>query len=182
MASKDEQQTIGRYADWLNGVLNRTITDSRLSILTAEGEDTYQLTRLQNRVRSPLELRPSGWLLFRQTVRVGEKDTIIVVAASYQYYLDVPDLWLFRYDHELELSETKPRTHLHVNGTSHQGGDLKAIHFPTGGISAERVIAHLIMEHGIKAKCGQRKALKILSDSHARFVGRRTDTTDASLL
>ena len=54
-----------------------------------------------------------------------------------------------------------------------KGVSLRHIHFPTGRISVEQLLAHLILEHGIEPL--SRNAMAMLAESHRGFTSRRTD-------
>lgn len=59
------------FADHLNSVLNRTVTDSRLSLIPLPRDaDAFMLTRLVDRTAAPLELHGSSLRLFIRHVIV----------------------------------------------------------------------------------------------------------------
>ena len=80
--------------------------------------------------------------------------------------------WVFRYDYSLNPEENVPYAHLHLNA-DRDGKQLQRIHFPTGRISIEQIIAHLIIEHGVQPK--KPDWLEFLTKSHLSFVKLRTD-------
>ena len=158
------------FVDYLNEVLNQTVTTSRLSVI--RGNPPYfVVARLQDKRIRPLELAPKGWLHFRLIAMVRPDKRIIVEDAVLSYSLSFnPDdeKWVFRYDYRLNPQDDYPCAHLHLNA-----GELKELHFPTSRVSIEQIIAHLITEHGIKPK--REDWFDLLKASHEGFVERRTD-------
>lgn len=175
MAKNQSRQIVQKYIDYLNEVLNNTITDSRLVIVGGTQELVYLVSCFQNDKIVPLKLAPQKWLYFRQLVSIQTRK-IIVRECRYHYSLssnpDDEEQWIFRYEYCLEPEDQVPHAHLHLNAIR-GGQNLKHIHFPTGRVSIEQVIAHLIIEHGVKPK-GQ-NWFTILADSHQGFTKRRTD-------
>jgi hypothetical protein len=158
------------FVDYLNEVLNKTVTTSRLTVITYNPPQ-FVVARLQGRAIRPLELTPRGWLHFRLIATVRPDGKIIVEAAILSYSLSPnPDdeKWIFRYDYRLNPQDNYPCAHLHINA-----GSLKEVHFPTSRVSIEQIVAHLITEHGVEPRCTNWLAL--LKVSHEDFVARRTD-------
>jgi len=85
---------------------------------------------------------------------------------------DNEEEWIFRYEYCLKPERGVPSAHLHFNGT-HNDKPMRQIHFPTGRISIEQIIAHLIIEHGIIPKIPT--WFDLLAESHKGFIKRRTD-------
>ena len=170
MPRKTKYQILRDYVDYLNDVFNQIITDSRLVILNQK-----YITCFQNKFPRPLKLKPRGFLHFHQlvSVRYGK---VIVEDCGYRFSLssnpDDEQQWVFRYEYSLNPEENVPHAHLHLNA-DRSGEQLQHIHFPTGRVSIEQVIAHLIIEHGIKSK--RDDWLEYLAKSHAGFTKQRTD-------
>lgn len=80
--------------------------------------------------------------------------------------------WVMRYEYDRVPQAHKPQSHLHVNA-ERGGQSLRHIHFPTGRISVEQLIAHLVLEHGIHSV--HEDTLGFLAASHKGFRERRTD-------
>ena len=106
----------------------------------------------------------------------------IVEYSRYIYSLsrdpDEEDKWAFRYEYHMNPRDNVPHAHLHVNADWHcnslNTNSLKKIHFPTERISIEKIIAHLIIEYGIKSK--RKDWFEFLKDSHIKFATQlRTD-------
>ena len=113
---------------------------------------------------------------FRQIVRV-ESGKVVVDECRYIYSLsDNPDdeaKWLFRYDYSITPDKMVPYAHIHLNATSSAREDLRKIHFPTGRLSIEQILAHLICERGTSPK--NENWFEILAESHKGFLKRRQD-------
>lgn len=167
--SKD-RKILQAFVDYLNEVLNQTVTASRLSVIRTNSP-YFVVTRLQDKIIRPLELAPKGWLHFLLMAMVRPDNRIIVEEAVWRYSLSpIPDeeQWIFRYDYRLNPQDNYPCAHLHINA-----GHLKEYHFPTARVSIEQIVAHLITEHGIKPRC--ENWFDLLKASHEGFVERRTD-------
>lgn len=167
---------IQRYVDYLNRLFNSTVSQSRLVFLELERHSEHRLiARYQNQQILPLELSPRGFLHFRQLVRrarnhIEVSEARYVLSAS----LDPDDesAWIIRYEYDRVPQPPKPQAHLHVN--AERGGEsIKHIHFPTGRISIEQLIAHLVTEQGIES--AHPNTLEFLAASHRGFLQRRTD-------
>jgi len=80
-----------RFADHLNGVLNRTVSDSRLVVAPIPGEpDTFKLTRVVEEDDVPLELDGTTARLFVQQVVVVEDDQ-----CRTESYLEISPTFLY---------------------------------------------------------------------------------------
>ena len=165
-------EKLQEYADYLNGVFNKTITDSRL-VVWQRNSHLY-ITRRQKGF-PPLELKPKGYLHFWQRAIVQPDQKVKVEECRYIYSLsDNPydeQQWIFRYEYSLNPDKHVPYAHIHLNACR---GDIPLghIHFPTGRISVEQIIAHLIIEHRVKSKRGW---FKLLANSHKGWMKKRTD-------
>lgn len=179
-------QIIQDYIDYLNSVFNSTVSDSRLTSLKSASANFRVIARYQSGSRLPLELKPSGFLFFDQLVQTVEKvrteeQQLGVEVSSYVYIFSWSEdrgdeeAWIFRYEYEREPAETiRPHAHLHVNA-QRQDINVRDIHFPTGRISIEQLIAHLVLEYGIESKLSIDDTINFLRQSHKGFVERRTD-------
>ncbi|OGO07608.1 MAG: hypothetical protein A2Y61_00015 [Chloroflexi bacterium RBG_13_60_13] len=170
---------VQRYVDYLNRLFNSTISQSRLVFLERAGE-LRLITRYQAAQIFPLELRPEGYLHLLQLVR-RVRNHVEVQEARYVFSeSDNPDdetAWIWRYDYERQPQPGKPQSHFHINAERH-GMSLKHVHFPTGRISIEQIIAHLVTEYNVTSD--HPNTFDFLRESHRGFLARRTDIqTDA---
>lgn len=159
------------YVNYLNGIFNQTITDSRLVVL----KGTRLIICCYKDGFLPLKLTPQGFLHFRQLARV-QSNIVIIDDFRYIYSTssdpDDEEQWVFRYEYSLHPEQNVPHAHVHVNA-SKGNHSLRKIHFPTGRVSIEQIIAHLILEHGVESKVSD--WFKLLKNSHRGFMERRKD-------
>ena len=176
MPAKAYDPVLQAYVDDLNRLINSTISHDRLVLLELQGgSDVRQIVRFQDGRRLPIRLAPRGFLHFRQLVRRTGADVQTIEALHILSESANPDdeaEWILRYEYDRTPQPGKPQAHLHVNA-ERKGVPLKHIHFPTGRISVEQLIAHLIMEHGVSASSAD--ALSLLAESHRGFQARRSD-------
>lgn len=171
------RSTAQAFVDHLNVVLNRTITDARLSLLAAPGdESTFEISRFVGDVRAPLELLGSSLRLF-------VRHTVVVVGGhcrteSYGYRLQSSAearSWLLRWEYFRDLPRRDyayPLAHLHVAGAFADGEPIDALHIPTGRVPLESVVWHAIAEWGVTPRSNDWRGL--LVESVAGFQERRT--------
>lgn len=175
MPTSDEREKLQQYVDYLNEICNGLFTDSRLTVLEGSQPNYHLITRYQDGQIKPLELKPRSWLHFLQTVSIQE-DKIIVQDYVYRYSLsfnpDDEDQWIFRYEYRLEPRDKYPHSHLHLNADMGRES-LKHIHFPTGRVSIEQIIAFLITEYEVQPK--KTDWFDRLFASHREFQRLRTD-------
>jgi hypothetical protein len=139
------RSTAQAFVDHLNAVLNRTVTDSRLSLIPLpHDEAAFDITRLVGGARAPLELRGSSLRLFvRQTIVVVDGHCR---TESYSYRLQsdaFASSWLLRW----EYFRSRPRpdypyplAHVHVNAVFEGGEEVDHLHLPTDRVPIELVI------------------------------------------
>lgn len=169
-------EPLKEYASYLNSIFNQTVTDSRVTVFQNKNNSVLYITRHQNLVVLPLELKPHRYLHFMQRATVQPDDKIRIEECRYAYSLsDDPDnekSWVCRYEFSLAPNKFRyPHAHIHVNAKEH---DIKHIHFPTGRISIEQLLAHLIIEHHVEPR--DINWFKLLAESHKEFIKKRTDT------
>ncbi|MHB1538689.1 MAG: hypothetical protein ACYCUM_13655 [Solirubrobacteraceae bacterium] len=146
------------FADHLNGVLNSTVTDARLSLLESAGEARrFTLGCLDG--ASPVAFKLHGStarLLVLQDLRVvGEHCETL----GYQYRFSrgaAKASWLLRWEYLRQPPDSAypyPLAHVHVNGTLASGSTaLAGLHVPTSRLPLELVLWHLIVEWGVMAR------------------------------
>jgi hypothetical protein len=165
------------FADHLNGVLNRTISDSRLSLINVAGDsNAFELTRLVDGASAPLELHGiDGRLFVRQMIVVTEGHCR---TESYAYRLQAGESigsWLLRWEYLREPPRPDyvyPRAHVHVNALFPDGSSSARLHIPSRRVPLELVLWHLISDWGVQPKSSDWEAL--LEASVEGFDSRRT--------
>lgn len=166
------------FVDHLNSVLNRTVTDSRLSLIPdPRDEAVFQITRLVDNASAPLELRtnPGLYLFVRQVIEVVDGHCR---TESYGYRLqstEATESWLVRWEYLRE----RPRAdypyalaHVHVNARFSDDVELSRLHIPTRRVPLELVIWHAIAEWGVESRTAEWQHL--LAASIEGFDDRRT--------
>ena len=165
------------FVDHLNSVVNGTVSHARLSVIPIpDDEDAFEVTRLVDSARAPLDLHGTQLQLFvRQTiVVVGEH----CQTESYSYRLQAEEsakTWLIRWEYFRDpprLDYAYPLAHVHVNGTLLDGQPVGRFHVPTRRIPLELVVWHLIAEWGIDPRT--QDWLQLLQTSIRGFDERRT--------
>jgi hypothetical protein len=164
------------FADHLNSVLNRTVTDSRLSLIPLPySTSAFELTRLVGEASAPLELDGTAARLFvRQIIEVidGHCRT-----ESYSYRLQADEAvgsWLVRWEYHRERPRhdySYPLAHVHVNATFDDGIPAGRLHIPTRRVPLELVIWHLIAEWDVRPRLDEWQPL--LGESIEGFDERR---------
>jgi hypothetical protein len=165
------------FADHLNGVLNRTISDSRLSLIPDPRDaNAFELTRLVDGASAPLELHGTSARLFvRQIIVVAEGHC---KTESYAYRFQVDESiasWLIRWEYLREaprVDYSYPRAHIHVNATFADGMSAGGLHIPSRRVPLELVARHLIAEWGVQPKHDDWQT--VLEESVQGFDERRT--------
>ena len=161
------------FVDRLNRVLNRTVSDSRLSLIPRPGPARFLIARLENGQPVPLELFGSSYRLYVE--HVVEVDDDGLHTDSYTYTLQWSEdraSSLIRWEHSRERPPgyRYVLSHVHVNGRFTAGCvamPLPKLHIPTSRIPLELVLWHLIVEWGVKPKDPDWQ--KVLQDSLAKF-------------
>lgn len=159
-------------ADHLNGALNRTVTDSRLSVEPIVGyPGGFELTRVLDGDDVPLELDGTTARLYVQQIVVVEDDRCRTESYSYRLQEDVsPKSWMIRWEYRRDPPRADypyARGHVHLNGTLFNGKPAGHLHVPAPKMPLELIIRHLITEWDVKPRTDNWEA--ILEDSAAGF-------------
>ena len=156
MPSRSPRSVAQGLADHLNGVLNSTVTDARLSLLGSAGDARrFTLGCLEGASPVAFKLRGStARLLVLQDLRVvGEHCETL----GYQYRISHgPEKasWMLRWEYlrqPLDGGYPYPLAHVHVNGTLGSTA-LAGLHIPTARLPLEFVLWHLIVEWSVTPK------------------------------
>ena len=86
--------------------------------------------------------------------------------------------WVLRYEFSLTPLPGQPHAHLHVNAVhKHTGAPMDRLHLPSGLVTIEQFLAHLLLEHGVEpVDGGGAAAVESLAESHRRFPAARHAT------
>ena len=165
------------FADHLNSLLNRTVSDARLSLI-GDPSHPARFTRACLRGTTPTSFALHGSnvrLLVVQTLEVEQCRTV-----TYQYRLSLGEdkpSWLIRWEyfrHRPTTAYLYPLLRVHVNAQLLSGGAvavLPKLHIPTRRVPLELVLWHAIAEWGVQPRGDDWQAL--LEDSIDEFERRR---------
>jgi hypothetical protein len=160
----------------LNGVLNRTVSDSRLTVAEIPGlSGAFQLVRLVGGDDAALELHGTPACLFVQQVVFIEDEQCRTESYVYSLQADASrGSWRIRWEYRREspADYAYPRAHVHINGTFPDGTPIGALHIPTRRVSLEHVVRHLITDWGVKPRSDDWEA--ILEESAEPVCARRS--------
>lgn len=152
------------FADALNVVLNRTVSDARLSVRRIIGSPgIFQLTRTVDGDDAPLELRGSELRLFVEYVVVVEGEDLGIDSYSYRLQRDVSSRsWLVRWEYRREprtVDYAYPRAHVHVNGTLPDRRPVDRTHIATRKMPLELIVRNLITDWGVRPRTDDWEAI-----------------------
>ena len=176
-APPDPRRAAQGFVDHLNSVINRTVSDARLSLIPLPDDPAaFEITRLVEREAVPFDLLGSSLRLF-------VSQTLVVVnghcqTESHAYRLQEDDSrqsWLIRWEYLREPPRTDypyPAAHAHVNGEWERSEALDRLHIPTRRVPLELLLWHLIAEWGVTPRSDDWQA--ILRESIEGFDERRT--------
>jgi len=186
------------FADGLSSLLTRTITYQPL-VCSFVGGLNVALVQFRPDPDVPeqryVELENGCWVSVLQRVvpNPEDPDRVRTAAYSYSYSLgpDHDEEWLVRYDYVPERAAQEPEhpypaSHVHVNASNgsydefmralSEDRPLSQVHFPTGRISLEDFVEHLLIEFRVPILYGRsvREALEILEEGREEFRKKRT--------
>ncbi|MGA9284867.1 MAG: hypothetical protein WBV85_05440 [Solirubrobacteraceae bacterium] len=133
------------------------MSDSRLSVAAIAGyPDVFELTRVVNEDKAPLELDGVSLCLFVKHVVAIEDGRCRTDSYSYRLQPDgSTKSWLIRWEYVRDPPQgdyAYPRAHAHVNATYADGTSVGHLHIPTGLVSLELVLRHLITDWNVKPR------------------------------
>lgn len=164
-------------------MLNRTVSDARLSLLPRPYSATrYLIACVQEARVVPFDLHGSTLLLYVEHEVDIADDKAHTAAYRYVLQADVThESWLARWEYLRERPSGYPYAlgHVHVRADFAQplragpaDKALSRMHLPTARVALELVLRHVIAEWGVQAKTDAWS--QILDDSLAGFEARRT--------
>jgi hypothetical protein len=160
------------FARHLNRALNRTVSDSHLSVSPIAGDgERFQLERLVEQEDAPLQLRGITACLSVRLAVVVVDGRCRTVSYAYRFQADESrKSWLRRWEYRREPPDADyPYSlgHMHVRGTSPDGASIDREHIPTRQMPLEEIIRYLIADRGVNPKNKGWKA--ILEESDKTF-------------
>src|SRR5262249_52985853 len=152
----DPRQVVQGLVDHFNGVLNRTVSKSRLSAVPDRrvSHPRFNILRYVSGSAEPLELNKSSMLLWAEQMIDVDGDRCRTVTYHYRLQLgEDPKSTLIRWEFLREKPKADydyPLAHVHVEATLGDGRHGKDIHIPTRRVALELVLWHLISDWGIE--------------------------------
>ncbi|HVC33571.1 MAG TPA: hypothetical protein VNL16_08690 [Chloroflexota bacterium] len=178
----------GAFRDTLNRTINKTVSRDRLTVVPHTVDPTraviVAVVQGSHQVFRAIRLGNGHYLSVRMDVHLIP-DGVSTDANSIAYRQSEEtrgDDWIFRYEYERLQAESGtypyPVAHWHVNATpaAYAGArPFPELHLPTGRLSLEDIIRHLIVEHAVPTLCPRADALAFLDEQRNTFQHRRTD-------
>jgi len=164
-------------------VVNATISQAPITFVEVEGsEPTWYVAHCETRgLVAPLPLVNGHYLWLYNLLGLRRRERYLATL-EYRYTYqatDDPDSWIFRYEYEREPGEnySYANAHIHVNGTpdAYRGAKaFPALHLPTGPrVTIEKVVRHLISEHGVDPISDQWEATCARAEAHFEETQRK---------
>lgn len=181
LVGRDPKEAFSQFRDHLAALLNKTVTDARLSLVHLYGRDRAQISFRENNeaIVAPLRNVNDLFLYIGQTLRVSQQPdkTWKLRTTEYRYRIqgtqDIKDDDCLRWEYvSREVRDNAYcRHHLHLQG-DYELGDrrrvpLADVHIPTGWVTVEEIIRFMITDLKVPSKSGDWE--KLLCDSEAQF-------------
>jgi hypothetical protein len=180
LQGRDPKEVFDEFRDYLASVLNKTVTDARLSLVHARNSDRAELSfrKSEASICAPV-LAPDLFLYIGQILRVTQQPdrSWRLRTVQYRYRIqgtDNPnDEECLRWEYVArEVRDAGHcRHHLHLQGEYTLGPrrsiGLADAHIPTGWVTIEEIIRFLITDLAVRPKEAQWEQL--LRDSEEQF-------------
>lgn len=165
LSGRDPKEAFDTFRDHLAKLLNRTVTDARLSLIHVRNADRAQITFRQGRIPIAASVFANDLFLYiGQFVRVTQQADRSWKLRTIEYRYRVQgtsglnDEDCFRWEYVAREVRDTPhcRHHLHLQGDYTLGPrrtvPLAVVHLPTGWVTIEEIIRFLITELGVRPK------------------------------
>jgi hypothetical protein len=140
-------------------VINATVSKAPIAYVEVSDSPEFDgfVARAPNRTPDALPLNDGRYLYLIQ--RLGlRRDEKYLTTLEYRYVYQAtqdPDSWIFRYEYQREPAEGYPYpvANLQINASPDSyAGDkrFRDLHLPTGRVTIEDIVRHLIDEHGLE--------------------------------
>ena len=171
------------FAEMVGAVVNATISAAPITLTEVVGQaETWYVAHVgPDKVPAPLPLTNGHYLYLYNRLGVRRKERYIATL-EYRYVYQATesdDSWIFRYEYVREPPEPYPypREHFHVNASpaSYRGPEpFEGLHLPTGRrITVERLVRHLIAEHGLEPISPDWESTLAEAEDHFREIQRK---------
>lgn len=166
----------------VGAVVNATVSQAPITLTEVVGQaETWYVAHVSDNVPAPLPLTNGHYLYIHNLLGVRRKKRYIATL-EYRYVYQATeddDSWIFRYEYTREPPEPYPyaREHVHVNASpaSYTGAEpFEGLHLPTGRrITIERLVRHLIAEHGLTPISTDWEQIVAEAEAHFRDVQKK---------
>lgn len=158
--TRKAERAAREFAEMIGAVVNATVSHAPITFVEVQGlAETWFVAHVDGtKLPIPLQLTNGHHLYLYNLLGLRRKERYLATL-EYRYVYQATqddDSWIFRYEYVREPPEPYPyaRQHMHVNASpaSYTGAEPfpGLLHLPTGTrITIERLVRHLIAEHGI---------------------------------
>ena len=164
LTGREPQEAFERFRDHLGRLLNRTVTDARLSLIHVRNDDKAQITFRNGSTPIAAPVANDLFLYVGQNLRVARQQdkTWKLRTTGYRYRiqgspgLEDEDCLRWEYVSRETRDAQHCRHHLHLQGEYELGPrrtiPLADVHIPTGWVMLEEIIRFLITDLGVRPK------------------------------
>jgi hypothetical protein len=182
-STQKAERAAREFAEMVGAIVNATISHAPITLVEVIGaaETWYVAHVAASKEPAPLPLTNGHYLYLLNSLGVRRRDRYIATL-EYRYTYQATeddDSWIFRYEYVREPKEPYPyaREHVHVNATpaSYRGPEsFPGLHLPTGRrITIERLVRHLIAEHGVTPISAEWEKTVSEAEEHFRDVQKK---------
>lgn len=140
-------------------MVNTTISPCPIKFVELEREDFEALVGYcPRKVPEPMRLANGSYLYAYQRLGLRRPERYLTTLEYHYVYqrTDDDDSWIFRYEYQREPGDKYPYplAHLHLNAVPEGYPGPKPfprLHMPTGRVTIEAVVRHLLDEHAVPA-------------------------------
>jgi hypothetical protein len=182
---KQARRAAREFADLISRDVNATVSECPVSFLElAEGSELGIVAHYDGRIPAPMQMKNGRYLFLYQLLGLRHPERYLTTIEYRYVYQETPDpdSWIFRYEYQREPLEDYPypKAHLHLNAdpTSYPGTKaFPKLHIPTGRVTVEAVLRHLLDEHGVP--CISPHWQSVLSEGEKAYAGIQRLRTDS---
>ena len=158
-STRKAERAAHEFAEMIGAAVNATVSQAPITFVEVQGlPETWFVAHVDgDKLPTPLPLTNGHYLYIYNLLGLRRKERYLTTLEYRYVYQATPDdeSWIFRYEYVREPPEPYPyaREHVHVNASpaSYTGAEpFQGLHLPTGRrITIERLVRHLMAEHGI---------------------------------
>lgn len=187
-SKRKQEQGAHEFAELVGKIVNCTISHAPITFVEVESDfPTWYVAHVGgDKLPAPLPLVNGCHLYLYQLLGLRRKECYLATLEYRYTYQRTPDddSWIFRYEYVRDPAFPYAAEHIHVNATpsSYPGpAPFPDLHLPTGRrITIERLVRHLIAEHGLKPISEGWEQTLAVGEEHFRDIQRRRIIDPAS--